>query len=189
MILISARRRDDFQFRALECHSSAPINDHFLHQDAIKPAWPLLISKVTESSLYGLSSFPRSENRALRLRLLFGAPRSRSRCILTRREFPRCARPTPASPWLLAPVFSTTTSAVLTSLDKTSKPRASLMLSVNARLLRCMFCMLEPWRGPIMVSVPLLRGGSILITSAPKSANCLTHVGPARTRERSRMRK
>ena len=32
-------------------------------------------------------------------------------------------------------------------------------------------------------------GDSILITSAPKSANCLTQDGPARTREKSRMRR
>src|SRR5687767_8543388 len=47
-----------------------------------------------------------------------------------------------------------------------------------------------PWRGPPMASLGSTPGGdSILITSAPKSANCLTQVGPARTLERSRIRK
>src|SRR5262249_24186782 len=40
---------------------------------------------------------------------------------------------------------------------------------------------------PSLGSTP--GGDSILITSAPKSANCLTQVGPARTLERSRIRK
>src|SRR3990172_10209055 len=39
-----------------------------------------------------------------------------------------------------------------------------------------------------MLSDSTPGGISILITSAPKSANCRTQVGPARTRERSRMR-
>src|SRR5436190_12747951 len=47
-----------------------------------------------------------------------------------------------------------------------------------------------PSRGPPMASFGSTPGGdSILMTSAPKSANCLTQVGPARTRDRSRMRK
>src|SRR5712692_794059 len=47
-----------------------------------------------------------------------------------------------------------------------------------------------PSRGPPMASLGSTPGGdSILMTSAPKSANCLTQVGPARTRDRSRMRK
>src|SRR5687768_11205378 len=59
-----------------------------------------------------------------------------------------------------------------------------------ARLLRCRFCMSGPWRGPPMPSFGSTPGGdSILITSAPKSANWRTQVGPARTRDRSRMRK
>src|SRR3989337_2416430 len=49
--------------------------------------------------------------------------------------------------------------------------------------------MSNPWRGPLMLSLGSTPGGdSILITSAPKSANCFTQVGPARTRDRSRMR-
>src|SRR3990170_6643338 len=61
---------------------------------------------------------------------------------------------------------------------------------VIERLLRWRFCMSNPWRGPLMPSLGSTPGGdSILITSAPKSANCFTQVGPARTRERSRMRK
>src|SRR4051812_6913164 len=47
-----------------------------------------------------------------------------------------------------------------------------------------------PSRGPPMPSFGSTPGGvSILITSAPKSANCRTQVGPARTRERSSTRK
>src|SRR5512134_280629 len=47
-----------------------------------------------------------------------------------------------------------------------------------------------PWRGPPMPSFGSTPGGdSILITSAPKSANWRTQVGPARTRERSRIRR
>ena len=47
-----------------------------------------------------------------------------------------------------------------------------------------------PWRGPPMASFGSTPGGdSILITSAPKSANWRTQVGPARTREKSRMRR
>src|SRR5438034_5899463 len=47
-----------------------------------------------------------------------------------------------------------------------------------------------PSRGPPMASFGSTPGGdSILMTSAPKSANCLTQVGPARTRDRSKMRK
>src|SRR5687768_7332833 len=47
-----------------------------------------------------------------------------------------------------------------------------------------------PWRGPPMPSLGSTPGGdSILMTSAPKSANCLTQVGPARTLDRSRTRK
>src|SRR5687767_10053628 len=58
------------------------------------------------------------------------------------------------------------------------------------RLLRCRFCMSGPSRGPPMASFGSTPGGdSILITSAPKSANWRTQVGPARTRDRSRMRK
>ena len=43
--------------------------------------------------------------------------------------------------------------------------------------------------GPLMVSASSASGISILITSAPKSASCLTQVGPARTRVRSSTRK
>src|SRR6185503_6926863 len=86
--------------------------------------------------------------------------------------------------------FSTTTSAVFTSRRKTSLPSGSLRLSVIARLLRCRFCMSGPWRGPPMFSFGSVPGGdSILITSAPKSENWRTQLGPARTRDRSRMRK
>ena len=47
-----------------------------------------------------------------------------------------------------------------------------------------------PSRGPPMLSFGSTPGGdSILITSAPKSANWRTQVGPARTRVRSRMRR
>src|SRR3989337_1530675 len=50
--------------------------------------------------------------------------------------------------------------------------------------------MSNPWRGPLMPSLGSTPGGdSILITSAPKSANCFTQVGPARTRDRSRIRR
>src|SRR5258708_18921752 len=47
-----------------------------------------------------------------------------------------------------------------------------------------------PSRGPPMLSFGSVPGGdSILITSAPKSENWRTQLGPARTRDRSRMRK
>src|SRR6185436_1113100 len=86
--------------------------------------------------------------------------------------------------------FSTTTSAVFTNRMKTSLASGSLRLSVIARLLRCRFCMSGPWRGPPMFSFGSVPGGdSILITSAPKSENWRTQLGPARTRDRSRMRK
>ena len=74
--------------------------------------------------------------------------------------------------------------------SSTSRASGSLRLSVIERLLRCRFCMSGPSRGPPMSSFGSTPGGdSILITSAPKSANWLTQVGPARTRERSRIRR
>ena len=48
--------------------------------------------------------------------------------------------------------------------------------------------MSNPWRGPLMFSLGSTPGGdSILIMLAPKSANCFSQVGPARTRDRSRI--
>src|SRR6266853_5198955 len=71
---------------------------------------------------------------------------------------------------------------------KIATPSLSFRLRVIERLLRCRFWKSGPSRGPPMgASMP--GGDSIFITSAPKSASCLTHVGPARTRERSRTRK
>src|SRR6266704_2585205 len=71
---------------------------------------------------------------------------------------------------------------------KIATPSLSFRLRVIERLLRCRFWKSGPSRGPPMgASIP--GGDSILITSAPKSASCLTQVGPARTRERSRTRK
>src|SRR6266853_3648439 len=71
---------------------------------------------------------------------------------------------------------------------KIAMPSLSFRLRVIERLLRCRFWKSGPSRGPPMgASMP--GGDSILITSAPKSASCLTQVGPARTRERSRTRK
>src|SRR5438477_2396186 len=68
-------------------------------------------------------------------------------------------------------------------------PSLSFRLRVIERLLRCRFWKSGPWRGPPIVSLSMLGGVSILMTSAPKSASWRTHVGPARTRERSRTRK
>src|SRR6266542_219846 len=71
---------------------------------------------------------------------------------------------------------------------KICTPSPFLRLSVIERLLRCRFWKSGPSLGPpIGASSP--GGDSILITSAPKSASWRTQVGPARTRERSRMRK
>src|SRR5437870_4957065 len=72
---------------------------------------------------------------------------------------------------------------------KMATPSFSLRLSVIERLFRCRFWKSGPWRGPPMVSASTEGGVSILITSAPKSASWRTHVGPARTRDRSRTRK
>src|SRR5438093_13733011 len=69
---------------------------------------------------------------------------------------------------------------------KMSLPCGDFRSSVIERLLRCRFWKSGPSRGPPMSSIVVF---SILITSAPKSANWRTQVGPARTRERSRMRK
>src|SRR5712664_4152823 len=72
---------------------------------------------------------------------------------------------------------------------KIATPSLSLRLSVIERLLRCRFWKSGPSRGPPIVSASRLGGVSIFTTSAPKSASCLTQVGPARTRDRSRTRK
>src|SRR6266853_1591321 len=72
---------------------------------------------------------------------------------------------------------------------KIATPSLSFRLRVIERLLRCRFWKSGPWRGPPIVSLSMLVGVSILMTSAPKSASCRTQVGPARTRERSRTRK
>src|SRR5207247_10801525 len=72
---------------------------------------------------------------------------------------------------------------------KIATPSFAFRLRVIERLLRCRFWKSGPSRGPPIVSFSMLGGVSILITSAPKSASWRTQVGPARTRERSRMRK
>src|SRR3954470_4951742 len=73
---------------------------------------------------------------------------------------------------------------------KISLPRFSFRLSVMERLLRCRFCISKSCREPKMLALGSLPGvGSILITSAPKSASWRTHVGPERTRDRSSTRK
>src|SRR5271163_4899408 len=77
-------------------------------------------------------------------------------------------------------------SAVLTRRMKTSRPSGFLRSSVSERLLRCRF-----WKSALSRGEPKSSGtvDSILMTSAPKSANCLTQVGPERTRVRSRIRR
>ena len=66
-----------------------------------------------------------------------------------------------------------------------SSPSGCFRFRVIDRLLRCRFWKSGLWRS-IKSGVSSLPGISILMTCAPQSANCLTAVGPARARVRSR---
>src|SRR5581483_4365206 len=70
---------------------------------------------------------------------------------------------------------------------KAARPCGDFRSSVMLRLLRCRFWKSALLRGPPGPS-PFSRCGgvSILMTLAPQSASWRTHVGPARTRVRSR---
>src|SRR5712692_9493464 len=77
------------------------------------------------------------------------------------------------------------TSAWRASCLKMSSPAGCFRFRVIDRLLRCRFWKSGLWRS-IKSGVSSLPGSSILMTCAPQSASCLTAVGPARARVRSR---
>ncbi len=91
--------------------------------------------------------------------------------------------------------FSTTTSAVLTSLRKISLPSSNFRFRVSdfllafwARKLVPISCLLSGLTLPSLRARSPPSGFSILITSAPSSARCMVANGPERTLVRSRTR-
>ena len=84
-------------------------------------------------------------------------------------------------------MFSTSTSAVLTSARKAAWASGSFRSSAMHRLLRCRLTKSNPSRAPPKPS--LLPGGSTRMMSAPQSARWRTHVGPARASVRSSTRR